>query len=109
MSSASIPAPRTPAPGSSSRHAPTLFWPMFILLIGAGSLALFQVGALEDRLEEVTRAVDKIDSKVKASQHDQALFYSLSRDVLSLAPKNPNAEQIVVDFKLRQLRALQPT
>ena len=82
---------------------------MFILLVGAGSLALYQVQALEDRLDEVTRAVDKIDIKVKAAQHDKALFYSLGRDVLNMAPKDPNAEQVVVDFKLRELKALQPT
>lgn len=81
---------------------------MFILLVGVGSLALYQVQAGEDRLSEVTSAVDKIDGKVKAAKHDEALFYALGRDVLNLAPKDPNAEQIAVDFHLRELKALKP-
>lgn len=81
---------------------------MFIFLVGAGSLAVYQVQALEDRLAEVTSAVDKIDPKVKDSLHNQALFYALGRDVLSMAPKDPNAEQIVVDFHLRELKARKP-
>jgi len=81
---------------------------MLILLFGVGSLALFQVESLEDRLDEVTRAVDKIDSQVKAAKHDEALFYALGRDVLNLSPKDPNAEQVVVDFHLRELKARKP-
>jgi hypothetical protein len=82
---------------------------MLILLIGAGSLAFYQVQALEDRLGEVTSAIDRIDPKVKQTQHDKALFYALARDVLNLAPKDANAEQIVVEFHLRELKAIQPT
>ncbi len=81
---------------------------MLILLVGVGSLALYQVQALEDSIAEVTSAVDKIDPKVKQTQHDKALFYALGRDVLNMAPKDPNAEKIVVDFHLRELKALQP-
>jgi len=82
---------------------------MLILLVGAGSLALYQVQSLEDRLGEITSAVDKIDPKVRQTQHDKALFYALGRDVLNMAPKDPNAEQIVTDFHLRELKAIQPT
>jgi hypothetical protein len=107
MSSASIPVPRTPPPGSTPRR--TFFWPMFVLIAALGTQAFYQVMALEDQLDEVTRAVDKLDPKVKAAQHDKTLFFALARDVLNLAPKDPNAEQIVVDFKIRQLKAYLPT
>ncbi len=82
---------------------------MLVLIIGIGTHALYQVRALQDQLDEVTRTLDKMDSRVKLAQHEKGLFYSLARDVLALAPKNPNAEQIVVDFKLRELKAAQPT
>jgi hypothetical protein len=107
MSSASIPAPRTPPPGTTSRR--TFFLPILVLLVGMGLHALYQVSAQEDQLDEITRAIDKIDANVKAAQHDKALFYALARDVMNLAPKDPNAEQIVVDFKIQKLKALQPT
>ena len=107
MSSASIPAPRTAPPGTTPRR--TFFWPMFVLIAALGTQAVYQVMGQEDQLDEVTRAVDKLDPKVKAAQHDKTLFYALARDVLNLAPKDSNAEQIVVDFKIRQLKAYQPT
>ena len=81
---------------------------MLVFLFGSGALALYQVMALEDKLDEVTRAVDQMDEKVKLAQHEKAMFYTLARDVLRLAPKDPNAEQVVVEFKLRQLQAAQP-
>ena len=106
MSSASIPVSRSAASSSASRHS--LFWPVFVLMCGIGTLSLYQVMALEDQLDEVTRAVDKMDSKVKLSKHEEAMFYGLARDVLAMAPKDPNAEQIVTEFKIRQLKALKP-
>jgi hypothetical protein len=81
---------------------------MLIFLFGAGALAIYQVMALEDQLDSVTRAVDKMDGNVKHAQHEKNMYYGLARDVLRLAPKDPNAEQIVVDFKIRQLAASQP-
>ena len=110
MSAASTPVPRSKYSSDSrpsgSRH--TLFWPMLIFLIGAGSLALYQVMAMEDQLDEVTQAIDKMDGKVKRAQYERAKFYAIVRDVLNLAPKDPNAQQVVTDFKLRQLQAAQP-
>jgi hypothetical protein len=64
--------------------------------------------ALEDQLDEVTRAVDHMDGRVKWAQYEKAKFFSMAKDVLRLAPKDPNAEQIVVDFKIRQLQAALP-
>jgi hypothetical protein len=81
---------------------------MLVLLFGSGTFALYQVMALEDQLDAVTRADDQMDGKVKMAQYEKAKFYAMARDVLRLAPKDPNAEQVVVDFKLRQLRATQP-
>lgn len=106
MSSASIPAPRTPQAGQSSRR--TFFWPLVVLFVGIGFHSLYQVRALQDQLDEVTRAVNKMDPKLKEAQHHKNLFYALGRDVLALAPKNPNAEQIATDFHLQELRKLQP-
>ncbi len=98
---------------SASRFNPppryTLFLPMLILLFGSGTLALYQVMSMEDRLDEVTQAVDKLDAKVKRAQDEKAKFYSLVKGVLQLAAKDPNAEQVAVYFKLRELQAAQPT
>jgi len=81
---------------------------MLIFLFGSGTLALYHVMAMEDQLDDVTRAVDQMDGKVKRAQYEKAKFYGIARDLLQLAPKNPKAEQVVVDFKLRQLQAAQP-
>jgi len=81
---------------------------MLVLLFGTGTLAIYQVMALEDQLDSVTRAVDQMDVKVKHAQYEKAKFYALARDVLRLAPKDPNAEQVASDFKLQQLQAAQP-
>jgi hypothetical protein len=105
MSSASVPAPRS-TPPSASRHS--LFWPFFVLLIGIGAQSIYQTMAMEDHLDEVTRALDKMDSQVKLSQHERLKFYALARDVLYLAPTDPIAEKITQKFKLREMRAAQP-
>jgi len=91
---------------SGPRH--TLFLPMLILLFGSGTLALYQVMYMEDQLDQLTQAVDKMDGKVKRAQYEKAKFYGMVRDVLSLAPKDPNADKVVVYFKLRELQAAQP-
>jgi hypothetical protein len=104
MSAASTPAPRSSPP--APRHS--LFLPMLILLFGSGTLALYQVMAMEDQLDQVTQAVDQMDGQVKRAQYEKAKFYALAKDVLRLAPKDANAEQIAVDFKLRKLQAAQP-
>jgi len=81
---------------------------MMIFLFGAGTLALYQVAAMEDQLEQVTQTVDRMDDNVKRAQYEKTKFYHIARDVLRLAPKDPNAEQIVVRYKLRQLQDAQP-
>jgi hypothetical protein len=110
MSAASTPAPRAKSPTDTrttpSRH--TLFLPMLIFLLGAGSLALYQVMTLEDRWDEVTQTIDKLDPQVKRGQYEKAKFYAIAREVLRLAPKDPNADQVAVYFKLRQLQEAQP-
>ena len=69
---------------------------------------MYQVITIEDQLDEVTRAVDQMDSRVKHAEYEKAKFFSIAKDILRLAPKDPNAEQIVVDLKLRKLQAAQP-
>ena len=81
---------------------------MLVLLVGSGTFAVYQVMVLEDQLDEATRAVDQIDMKVKRAQYEKAKFFSMAKDVLRLAPKDPNDEQIVIDFKIRELQAAQP-
>jgi hypothetical protein len=104
MSSASIPAPRTP--GSPSRH--NYFWPILVYLIGAGMLAFYQVQNLEDQLSQTTSAADKLDSKVRMAQYEKAKFYALARDLLRMAPKHPAADKIVSATGIRNLAQAQP-
>jgi len=91
---------------SSSRHS--LFWPLLIFLLGSGTFTVYQVMTMEDQLDEVTRAVDGMDMKVKRAEYEKAKFFGMARDILRLAAKDPNAEQIANDFKLHQLQAAQP-
>jgi hypothetical protein len=88
------------------RH--TLFLPLLILLIGSGAFALYQVIAMQDQLDEATYAIDQMDGKVKRAQYEKAKFYAIANDVLRLAPKDANADQVAVYFNLRQLQAAQP-
>jgi hypothetical protein len=105
MSAASTPAPRLP--GTSGPRGHSLFWPILIFFIGSGSLALYQVLALEDRLDTVTRAIDQMDTQVKHSQYERTKFLSLAASVIALAPKDPYARQIVSDLGLQRLQATQ--
>jgi hypothetical protein len=81
---------------------------MLILLFGSGSLALYQVMSMEDQLDDVTQAVDKMDVRVKWAQHEKSVYGQLAGGVLRLAPKDPNANQLAVFFKLKELQAAQP-
>jgi hypothetical protein len=81
---------------------------MLIFLFGSGTLALYQVMAMEDQLDAVTQAVDQMDGKVKRAQYEKAKFYALAKDVLRLAPKDPNAAQVAAYYKFKELQAAQP-
>src|SRR5579871_3248344 len=109
MSAASTPAPRSKS-SSESRNAPrhTLFLPMFILLLGMGARECYQMISMENQLDDVTQKVDQIDSKVKLTEYERSKFYSMAADVLRLAPKDPNADQIAVLFGLRKLQQDKP-
>ena len=76
---------------------------MLIVLLGLGTLEVYHVMALEALLDDTTRAADLMDGKFKRAQYEKAKFDAVAEDLLSLAPKDPNAEQIVAHFKLRQL------
>jgi hypothetical protein len=105
MSSASIPAPRS-GPPSSSRH--NFFWPILIYLCGAGALAFYQIQSLEDQLDEVTKATDQLDAKVKHADYEKAKFYAMARDLVRLGPKHPGAQQIVDQTGITTLERTQP-
>lgn len=105
MSSASIPAPRS---GSNTPSRHNYFWPILIFLLSAGALAFYQVQSLEDQLEEVTNAADRLDPKVKMAEYEKAKFYAMARDLLRMAPTHPAAEEIVSKTGLRNLQRAQP-
>jgi hypothetical protein len=107
MSSASLPAPsRSGAPGTTSRH--TFFWPIFIFLLGAFTLAFYQVESLDSQLAEVTSAADRLDPKVKLAEYQKAKFYAMARDILRMAPTHPAAANLVSELGIRELAAAQP-
>ncbi|HEX4141859.1 MAG TPA: hypothetical protein VHY09_16035 [Candidatus Methylacidiphilales bacterium] len=106
MSSASTPAPSRGAPASTSRH--NYFWPLFIFLLGAFSLAFYQVESLNSQLAEITSAADRLDPQVKLAEYQKAKFYAMARDLLRMAPTHPAAEKLVSDLGVRKLAAAQP-
>ena len=110
MSAASTPAPRSKSSSdsrpSSSRYS--LFVPMLIFLFGAGMLAFYQVMNMEDQLDHMTQTVDKMDGRVRLAQHEKTVFLVLVKGLLHLAPKNPNAEKLVVAWDLRRMQSTQP-
>lgn len=64
--------------------------------------------SMEDRWDEVTQTIDKMDLQVKRGEHEKTKFFSIARDVLSLAPKDPNANQVATYYKLKELQEAQP-
>jgi hypothetical protein len=107
MSAASEPAPRYPRTGTAgSRHS--LFWPMFVYLLGAGIFAGYQVMALEDQLDEVTRGIDQMDAKVVRAKYEKAKFYAIAGDIVRLSATDSNAEEVATHFKLHELQSAQP-
>ncbi|MEI9998311.1 MAG: hypothetical protein WDO13_03655 [Verrucomicrobiota bacterium] len=104
-----MPSPSTSVPrGQPQPPRYTLFWPMLIFLLGAGSLATYNVMSLEDQLQQVTSAVDKLDPKVRHADYERDKFYALARDLIRIAPTDPTAEQIVDQVGLRRLEKVQP-
>jgi TolA-binding protein len=81
---------------------------MLVLLLGIGSFAVYQVFALEDQLDSVTRAIDQMDTPVKQAQYERGKFYALAHDILNLAPQDSNAQQLVTEFGLQKLEPAQP-
>jgi len=107
MSSASSPAPsRSGTPGTTSRH--NFFWPIFIFLLGALTLAFYQVESLDSQLAEVTSAADRLDPKVKVAEYQKAKFYAMARDLLRMAQTHPAASNLVSELGIRELAASQP-
>ena len=110
MSAASTPAPRSKNPSDSRPSAPrhTLFWPVLIFLMGSGCLAFYQVKAMEEQWDEITQNLDNMDMQVKKGLHEKAKFFAIARDVLFLAPNDPNANLVADHYKLKQLEEAQP-
>jgi hypothetical protein len=105
MSAASTAAPRDQ---SSARIRFTAFFPMLIVLLALGTLEVYHVMALEDVLDKATQAGDLMDGQFNWAKYEKAKFEGIAGDLLRLAPKDPNAEQIVAHFKLRQLLGKEP-
>jgi hypothetical protein len=106
MSAASSPAPSRGVPTSTSRN--NYFWPLFIYLLGAFTLAFYQVESLNEQFSEVTGAADRLDMQVKLAEYQKAKFFAMARDLLRLAPTHPAAEKLVTDLGIRKLAAAQP-
>jgi hypothetical protein len=81
---------------------------VLIFLFGAGSLSFYQVITMEDRWDEVTQTIDNMDTQVKRGQYEKAKFFTIARDLLLLAPKDTNANNVAVYYKLKELQQAQP-
>jgi hypothetical protein len=81
---------------------------MLILLLGMGAHEVYQVMSMEEQLDVTTQNVDRMDPKVKLAQYERSKFYMMASDVLRLAPRDPNADQVATLFGLRQLQADKP-
>jgi hypothetical protein len=49
-----------------------------------------------------------MDTDVKRGQYEKAKFFTIARDVLLLAPKDANANDVAAYYKLKQLQEAQP-
>jgi len=112
MSAASTPPPRFSRYYSNDTRPTTprhsLFWPVLIFLFGAGSLSFYQVVIMEDHWDQLTQTIDNMDTQVKRGQYEKAKFFAIARDALLLAPKDANANEVAVYFKLKELQQAQP-
>lgn len=94
---------RSSFPSASPPHG--LFWPNLILILALNTFMIYQIGSLKYQLTKVTQAIEQVEGPFERAQHAKAEFLSLAKDVLRLAPKDPNAQQIVTAFKLQQFKA----
>ena len=113
MSAANDPVPRVPNKKSSKDSRPsstrhTLFLPFFILLLGLGTLKVYQVMAMEDQLDDLTQHIDKLDPQVKAAQYERAKFFKMANEVLRLSSTDDKAKEVATYFKLKDLQIAQP-
>jgi len=81
----------------------THFWPTLVFFLGFGAFTFYQITILESQYDQVTRAVDRMDPKVKKSQASKERFYTMTHAILAIAPHDPIAEQIATQFNLRKL------
>jgi len=101
MSAANDPVPRVPNKKSSKDSRPsstrhTLFLPFFILLLGLGTLKVYQVMAMEDQLDDLTQHIDKLDPQVKAAQYERAKFFKMANEVLRLSSTDDKAKDLQI-------------
>jgi len=94
------PSPEVPeANGNAS-----FFWPILVLIIGMLISAGYQVVAMQQQVDALKQEAEQaqVDTKFKQAQYQKAKLYKLASDVLQLAPTDPNAKQIVTDYKIEQ-------
>jgi len=63
---------------------------------------------MEDHWDQLTQTIDNMDTQVKRGQYEKAKFFAIARDALLLAPKDANANEVAVYFKLKELQQAQP-
>ena len=63
---------------------------------------------MEDRWDAISQNIDSMDTQVKRGQYEKAKFFAIARDILLLAPTDPDANDVAVYFKLKELQRAQP-
>jgi len=100
-------------PPSFTEKDSTAKWCHFfsILILVAGSIVYssYQISDEEDRLADLTLAVNQTEPQVKQADYERSKLYSLAGGVLRLSRSDRNAAQIVAEYKIRQTTPTQAT
>ncbi len=98
--------PRTFGPPPGARYS--LFWPVLVFFVGFGAYTFSQIWDLEDQIDSVNGAIDKMTPKIERAGYEKNKFYTLAKDILRLAPQDAMAQQIATELNLDKLRQTDP-
>jgi hypothetical protein len=98
-----------PARASATADTAALTWAVLILIVGSIAFSISQLIDSDRQLADLSRSLERIHPQLQSAEYQEFKLHALATDVLRLAPADPVAEQLVVRYKIRSLRAPEAT
>jgi len=78
------------------------FWPLFILLATVVTLQAVSIQRTLNQRQQIEANVKQLEKVEEEAKKVDTVLGAFSRDLLTLASQNTNAQRIVTDFQIRQ-------